>query len=268
MVNADADFSSRPSSARIYDALLGGSHNFEADREAAKRLLTMLPAAGEMARANRAFLHRAVEFMLDAGVRQFLDIGSGIPTVGNVHEVAQAANPASRVVYVDIDPVAVMHSRSILEGDKQTAVLEGDLRDPERILAATRKLDLLDFDRPIAVLLGGVVHFLPDADRPAEVIATLRAAVGPGSYLVISHSTFEDQPQEMLDAQQLSKRTATEITLRSHAEITSYFGDFTLIDPGLVHLPLWRPESPGDVDEHPERFGAFGGVGRNDRATG
>ncbi|BCB87667.1 hypothetical protein Psuf_049800 [Phytohabitans suffuscus] len=166
------------------------------------------------------------------------------------------------MVYVDIDPVAVMHSRSILEGDEQTAVLEGDLRDPAYILAETRKLGLLDFDRPIAVLLAGVVHFLPDADRPAEVVGALREAVRPGSYLVISHSTYEDQPREMLDAQKLSGRTATEITLRSHAEISSYFGDFALVDPGLVHLPLWRPESPGDVDDRPERFGAFGGVGK------
>jgi hypothetical protein len=263
--SADIDLS-RPSAARVYDYFLGGAHNFEVDRQLAEQIASLTPNLADTMRAGRAFLRRAVRHIAADGVDQFLDIGSGIPTAGNVHEVAQAVNPASRVVYVDIDPVAVVHSRSILDGDEQSAVLEGDLRDPERILADTRALGLLDFDRPIAVLLGGVVHFLPDADRPAEVIGALRAAAGPGSYLVISHSTFEDQPQEMLDAQQLSKRTATEITLRSHAQIASYFGDFTLLEPGLVHLPLWRPESPTDVDDHPERFGAFGGVGRRDRA--
>jgi SAM-dependent methyltransferase len=265
-LSTDIDLS-RPSAARVYDYFLGGAHNFEIDRQLAEQIASLTPNLADTMRAGRAFLRRAVRFLAAEGIDQYLDVGSGIPTVGNVHEVAQAANPRSRVVYVDIDPVAVMHSRSILEGDQQTAVLEGDLRDPDRIVAEARKLGLLDFDRPIAVLLAGVVHFLPDADRPGEVIRTLREAVGPGSYLVISHSTYEDQPQEMLDAQKLSARTATEITLRSHAEIASYFGDFTLVEPGLVHLPLWRPESPGEVDDHPERFGAFGGVGRRDRAA-
>ncbi|MFC0529662.1 SAM-dependent methyltransferase [Phytohabitans kaempferiae] len=261
-LSTDIDLS-RPSAARVYDYFLGGAHNFEVDRQLAEQIAALTPNLADTMRAGRAFLRRAVRYLAAEGVDQYLDVGSGIPTVGNVHEVAQAANPASRVVYVDIDPVAVMHSRSILERDDRTEVLEGDLRDPEGILDGARKLGLLDFDRPIAVLLAGVVHFLPDADRPGEVIRTLREAVGPGSYLVISHSTYEDQPQEMLDAQKLSKRTATEITLRSHAEISSYFGDYTLVEPGLVHLPLWRPESPGDADEHPERFGAFGGVGRD-----
>jgi SAM-dependent methyltransferase len=252
----------RPSAARVYDYFLGGAHNFEVDRQLAEQIAGMTPNLADTMRAGRAFLRRAVRYLVDEGVDQFLDIGSGIPTVGNVHEVAQAANPAARVVYVDVDPVAVMHSRSILEGNDLAGVIEADMRDPDRILADSQKMGLIDLSRPVAVLLAGVVHFVPDVDRPAEAVATLRDAVPGGSFLVISHSTFDKQPQEMLDAQRLSARTATEITLRSHAEIAGYFGDFALVEPGLVFLPEWRPESLGDIGDQPERFGAYGGVGR------
>ncbi|TBL31973.1 hypothetical protein EYA84_20260 [Verrucosispora sp. SN26_14.1] len=259
---------SRPSAARVYDYFLGGAHNFEIDRRLAEQIAATTPHLPATMRAGREFLRRAVRVLLDAGVDQFLDIGSGIPTVGNVHEVAQAANPKARVVYVDIDPVAVAHSRELLTGDELTGVLHGDLRDPERLLADARALRLLDFDRPLGVLLAGVVHFVPDTDRPADVLATLRSATVPGSHLVLSHSTFEDQPPEMLDAQRLSARTATEITLRSRAEITGFFGDWTLLPPGVVHMELWRPDAPSEVAANPQRFGAFGGVARNDRSAG
>ncbi|MFI7551767.1 SAM-dependent methyltransferase [Micromonospora sediminimaris] len=259
---------SRPSAARVYDYFLGGAHNFEIDRQLAEQIATMTPNLAATMRAGREFLRRAVRALLDAGIDQFLDIGSGIPTVGNVHEVAQAANPKARVIYVDIDPVAVAHSRELLAGNESTGVIHADLRDPERILAEARRLDLLDFDQPLGILLAGVVHFVPDTDRPGDVLATLRAAAAPGSHLVISHSTFEDQPQEMLDAQRLSARTATEITLRSRAEITGFFGDWTIVDPGVVHMELWRPDSPSEVTADGQRFGAFGGVARNDRPAG
>lgn len=259
---------SRPSAARVYDYFLGGAHNFEIDRQLAEQIASMTPNLAATMRAGREFLRRAVRALLDAGIDQFLDIGSGIPTVGNVHEVAQAANPAARIVYVDIDPVAVAHSRELLAGNDRATAIRADLREPKLILDQARASGLIDFDRPLGILLAGVVHFIPDVDRPADILATLRAAAAPGSYLVISHSTYEDQPQEMLDAQQLSARTATEITLRSRAEITSYFGDWTILEPGVVHMPLWRPESPSDVDEHPERFGAFGGVARYDEPVG
>ncbi|RUL92905.1 SAM-dependent methyltransferase [Verrucosispora sp. FIM060022] len=259
---------SRPSAARVYDYFLGGAHNFEVDRQLADQIAAMTPNLPATMRAGREFLRRAVRVLLDAGIDQFLDIGSGIPTVGNVHEVAQAANPQARVVYVDIDPVAVAHSRQLLAGNESTGVIHADLRDPQRILAETRALHLLDFDRPLGILLAGVVHFVPDADRPGDILATLRAAAAPGSHLVISHSTFEDQPQEMLDAQRLSARTSTEITLRSRAEITSFFGDWTILDPGVVHMELWRPDSPSDVAADAQRFGAFGAVARNDDVAG
>lgn len=264
---ADIDLS-RPSAARVYDYFLGGAHNFEIDRQLAEQIASMTPNLADTMRAGRAFLRRGVRAILDAGISQFLDVGSGIPTVGNVHEVARSVNPKAHVVYVDIDPVAVAHSRAILDGDDRCAVIHADLREPDRILAEAQRSGLLDLSRPVAILLAGIVHFIPDTDQPGELLKTLRDATAAGSYLLISHSTFEDQPQEMLDAQRLSARTSTEITLRSRAEITSFFGDFTILEPGVVHMPLWRPDSPSDVDENPERFGAFGGVGRNDRASG
>ncbi|HEX5598719.1 MAG TPA: SAM-dependent methyltransferase [Micromonosporaceae bacterium] len=259
---------SRPSAARVYDYFLGGAHNFEIDRQLAEQIASLTPNLAETMRAGRALLRRAVRFLVNEGIDQFLDIGSGIPTVGNVHEVAQSVNPKAHVVYVDIDPVAVAHSRAILEGNDRCTVIHADLREPERILAEAQQSGLLDLTRPVAVLLAGVVHFIPDSDKPGELIKTLREATVPGSYLLISHSTFEDQPQEMLDAQRLSSRTDTEISLRSRAEITSFFGDFTILEPGVVHMPLWRPDSPSDVDDNPERFGAFGGLGRNDGVSG
>ncbi|ROO58779.1 S-adenosyl methyltransferase [Micromonospora sp. Llam0] len=258
---------SRPSAARVYDFFLGGAHNFDVDRQLAEQIAAMTPHLAETMRAGRAFLRRAVRVLLADGIDQFLDIGSGIPTVGNVHEVAHAVNPAATVVYVDIDPVAVAHSRSILAGVGQAAVLQADLREPEAICAQAAATGLIDFTRPVGVLLAGVAHFLPDADDPQGVLRRLRATAAVGSYLVISHATYEDQPPEVLAAQRLSARTDTEITLRSRAEVTAMFGDFTIVDPGVVHLPLWRPDTAADVDAHPERFGAFGGVARLDAAA-
>ena len=254
----------RPSAARVYDYFLGGAHNFAVDRALAEQIAAMTPNIGETMRANRAFLRRAVRLLVDAGVRQFLDIGSGIPTVGNVHQVARDATPDARVIYVDVDPVAVTHSRAILRDDPRTAVLAADLRDPERILDGTRATDLFDFDEPIAVLVLGVLHFIPDSDDPAGVVARLGDSVSSGSYLAISHVTHEGQPPEVLRAFEMSKRTAEEILPRSHAEIAGYFGDLTLLEPGLVHIPLWRPEDPADVGEHPERTSAYAGVARKD----
>jgi hypothetical protein len=281
---AGADLS-RPSAARVYDYFLGGAHNFEVDRQLAQQIARMTPNLAETMRANRRFLRRAVRFLVGAGIDQFLDIGSGIPTVGNVHEVAQDLNPAARVLYVDVDPVAVAHSRSILAGNDRAAVLQADLREPDRILAQAADSGLVDLSRPVAVLLAGVLHFIPDGDDPAGIAAELRAATAAGSYLLISHATDEDQPAEVIEAQRLSARTGTEIALRSRPVITGYFGDFSIVEPGVVFLGLWRPEPAGDDgqapagdgaeqpaggvdprdDAHPERVGALGGVARKDR---
>ena len=254
----------RPSAARVYDYFLGGAHNFAVDRQLADAIAGMTPNIGDTMRANRAFLRRVVRFLTDQGIGQFLDVGSGIPTVGNVHEVAQQSDPQARVVYVDNDPVAVSHSRAILAGDPRSAVVQADARDTDRILGDPQTRRLLDLDRPVAVLVLGVLHFVPDADDPAGVVARLRDAVAPGSHVALVNVTYEDQPPEVIEAQKLSGRTGTPIFLRSRAELLAQFDGLSLVEPGLVHLPLWRPDSPLDVDEHPERFGALAGVGRKD----
>lgn len=255
----------RPSAARVYDYFLGGAHNFAVDRQLGEQIAGMTPAIGDTMRANRAFLRRAVRFLVGEGVTQFLDVGSGIPTVGNVHEVAQQADPSSRVVYVDIDPIAVCHSRTIIADDPRTAAIQADARDPERILADPETRRLLDLDQPVAVLLLGVLHFIPDSDDPARIVARFRDAVGTGSFLAMVNVTYEDQPPEVIDAQKLAGRTGTPIHLRSRTELLEQFEGVSLIEPGLVHIPLWRPDSPLDVDAHPERFGALAGIGRKDR---
>lgn len=254
----------RPSGARVYDYFLGGAHNFAVDRQLAEAIATMTPNIGDTMRAGRAFLRRAVQFMVGQGITQFLDVGSGIPTVGNVHEVAQRADPAARVVYVDLDPIAVSHSQAILADDPQTTALQADARDMDAILADPEAARLLDLDQPIGVLLVGVLHFIPDSDDPADIVARVRRAISPGSYIAQVNATDEDQPSEVMEAQRLSDRTDTPIHLRSRAELLGLFDGLTLVEPGLVHVPLWRPDSPLDVDDRPERFGALAGIGRKD----
>ncbi|MGV9680553.1 SAM-dependent methyltransferase [Nocardia sp. NPDC003482] len=252
----------RPSASRVYDYFVGGMHNFEIDRMLARQIEQFTPDVAETMRANRDLLRRCVRFLVDAGIDQFLDLGSGIPTVGNVHEVAQSRNPESKVVYVDIDPVAVAHSRAILDGNDNAIVVQADVAEPEAILADPAVTGLLDLNRPVAVLLLGVLHFVPDEADPGAGVRRLQERVVSGSYLAITHATSDGQPAEVLEAQKLSGRTSTEIVLRSKDEIAAYFHDWPLIEPGLVPLPLWRPENPGDVGERPEASGAYGGVAR------
>jgi hypothetical protein len=252
----------RPSAARIYDYFLGGAHNFESDRQLADQITRMTPNVAETARANRYFLGRAVRYLVGAGIRQFLDIGSGIPTAGNVHEVASSAAPETRVVYVDLDPVAVAHSLQLLGGNPSATALCFDLRDPRKILAEAAATGLINLDEPLAVLLAGVLHFVSDADGPGEIVAQLRDSLVPGSYLLISHATSDGQPPELIEAQRLSSRTATELTLRPQAEIAAYFGEFELVEPGLVFIGQWRPDPADEPDPHPERLAGYAGVGR------
>jgi len=253
---------SRPSAARVYDYFLGGAHNFAADRELAEQVARITPNVGDTMRANRAYLRRAVRLLLANGIRQFLDIGSGIPTVGTVHEVAQEEDPESRVVYVDVDPVAVAHSQAMLEGSDRAVIICADLREPDRILAQAEATGLIDLAEPLGVLVVGVVHFIPDSDDPAGILARLRDRVVEGSYLALSHATYEDQAPEVVEAFGLSRFTETAIVLRSRSEITGYFAGLKLIEPGVVHIPQWRPDNPDETIEHPERIGAFAGVGR------
>lgn len=250
----------RPSIARAYDYWLGGAHNFAVDREFSRKLFEAVPDTRLMARANRAFLHRAVRFMTDAGVRQFLDIGSGIPTVGNVHEIAQQAAPQARVVYVDVDPVAVAHSQQLLDGNHQAAAIQQDARRPEAILDHPQTRALLDLDQPVGLLLVAVLHYLPDQDDPYRLVARLRQALHPGSYLAISHPTADGRPAQAQQVVAMTRQTATPATARTRAQVERFFHGLELVEPGLVWAPQWRPDSPDEV-EQPERSSNYAGVG-------
>ncbi|ABP55714.1 SAM-dependent methyltransferase [Salinispora tropica] len=252
----------RPSVARMYDYYLGGSHNFAVDRAAAQAMVAAVPEAPLMAQANRAFLRRAVHFLADAGVRQFLDIGSGIPTVGNVHEIARQVAPDSRVVYVDTDPVAVAHSQEILADNDQATVVQEDLRRPDRILSHPELRRLLDLNQPIAVLIVAVLHFIPDHDRPAELLRTLRDALAPGSWLVLSQASDEGrQDTERSDAEAVYRRTGSPLWFRSRSELATLFDGFELVEPGVVWVPQWHPETP-ESSVNAETTAFLGGVGR------
>jgi SAM-dependent methyltransferase len=250
----------QPSVARMYDYALGGSHNFDADRALFRHLITLMPDLAAQAQANRALLRRVVRFLLAAGVRQFLDIGSGIPTSGNVHELAGRADPEARVIYVDIDPVAVAHSRAILAGNDRAGAIQEDLRHPERILAHPDVRRLLDVGQPMAVLLMAVLHFVPD-EEVAGILAVLRDAVAPGGYLVIAHAAWDDQPGAT-EGLQVLQRAGIVVRTRTREQVEGMFGDFELVDPGVVWARQWRPDIPDDGVEHPQHSLVLAGVGR------
>jgi len=237
--------------ARIYDYMLGGAHNFAVDREIADRIERILPGTTRTAWENRAFLRRAVRYCASQGIDQYLDIGSGIPTSGNVHEVARSVIPGARVVYVDIDPIAVIHSRAILAGDELSGVVQGDLRAPETILDDPATQRLIDFDRPVAVLLLALLHVIPEDDRPAQLVTRLTARTGPGSYLVISHFGHNfGTPEQVRTVLELSRDTTTPMVVRTPEEILGMLGDFTPVDPGAVPVHEWRPDPEGPPSNH------------------
>jgi SAM-dependent methyltransferase len=243
VVNGDA---AKPATAaRIYDYHLGGTHNFPADREAAQAMAQMFPLAPALARNNRAFLRRAVTFLAEAGVRQFLDIGSGIPTAGNVHEVAQRIAPEARVAYVDIDPVAVAESMDILEGNRAAVAVRGDVREPQAILTNPQVRGLLDFTQPVGLLLVAVLHFVPDDAEAYDVVGALLAALAPGSYLVVSHASAEGvgADTDHVDVAQdlYNRQTATPFHLRGRVLVERFFAGLDMVEPGVVWLPQWRP---------------------------
>jgi hypothetical protein len=253
----------RPSAARIYDYLLGGYHNFEADRMVADRFRELLPEIPLYMQANRAFLRRVVGYLVDQGVDQFLDLGSGIPTVGNVHEVAQAINPAARVVYVDVDPVAVRQSEEILKGNANAIALHGDVRKTETILEHQDVRRMLDFDKPVAVLLMAILLFVTEDEEASGTVRVLRDALAPGSYLAISHPTDDNLPQDQVEkARNLYAGSGNPVNIRSFGQIKSFFDGLELVEPGLVYVSQWRPEDDDDLFDLPESSGYYGGVGR------
>ena len=253
-----------PSVSRMYDYYLGGSHNFEADREAARRAMEFMPGLPKIMQANRAFMRRAVRFAAGEGITQFLDIGSGIPTFGNVHEVAQAAVPDARVMYVDHDPVAVAHSQAVLEGDDGADIVAADLRKPREILDSPEVLRLIDLNRPVALLLVAILHFVEDADDPYAVVAELRQALAPGSMLVLTHASYEGIPlpaERAEGAVDVYQDIRNPLIMRTREEIARFFEGYDMVEPGLVPMPLWRPDTEPEDDDRWARSG-FAGVGR------
>ncbi|GAA0438675.1 hypothetical protein Acor_78900 [Acrocarpospora corrugata] len=232
-----------PNAARMYNYYLGGKDNFAADRAAAEQVLKVAPEARELARQNRAFMRRAIRHvMADAGIRQFIDIGTGLPTEGNVHEIVHAHDPDATIVYVDNDPVVLAHSRAILSRTPHTATLRGDLRQPLDILSTPALRDLIDFSKPVAVLLVAVLHFLTEDDKPGEVIARLRDSLAPGSHLILSHVTADERAHAAQQGAAVYRKASSSITLRNRQQIMDLFEGFELIPPGMVKLHDWRPD--------------------------
>jgi hypothetical protein len=249
----------RPSVARLYDYAMGGSHNFAVDRDLFGQLLAALPDAGQLVQAAYRFVNRAIRFCVDLEIDQFLDLGwSGIPARGNVHEIA----PNARVMYVDTDPVALALSRAALVDNDRAGVVQEDIRRPERILAHPEVARLLDRSRPIGVLLGGMLSLLPDEDDPAGIVARLRHAMAPGSYVIITHLTSESRPEEMSETLRLMQSGGISAIARTRAEVKGLFAGFDLVEPGVVWASQWRPDSPGDVLDAPGQEIILAGVGR------
>jgi hypothetical protein len=245
--------------ARVYDFWLGGKDNYQADREAAQQVATIMPSILPGVRANRAFLHRAVSYLAaEVGIRQFLDVGTGLPTAQNTHEVAQSIAPESRIVYVDNDPIVLSHARALLTSSSEgaTSYIEADARDPGRILEAASRL--LDFSQPIAVMILCVLQYVPDADQPHQIVSRLLEAVPSGSYLALSDGTGDIDAERGAQATEAynARLGSNRITPRPRAQIAAYFDGLDLVDPGLVPLHLWRDVNPG------QPVPAYAGIGR------
>jgi hypothetical protein len=257
---------SRPHAARMYDYFLGGKDHFAADRETADKAMAAIPTARTAARENRAFLGRAVRYLVaGAGIRQFLDIGTGLPSASNVHEVAQSADPACRVAYVDNDPVVLAHAQALLTSAPggKTAYIQADLRDPEKILADPAVTATVDFSRPVALMLVGILHFVPDADDPARIMNALLGALPPGSYLAASHGSPEYNPEGSAGWVRTYRASGVPFQLRTADEFDELaFTGLELVDPGLVVVSEWRPQPGGGPLPPAAEVGIVGGVAR------
>jgi hypothetical protein len=254
-----------PSAARMYDFYLGGSHNFAADRALAQEYMRVLPDMPQIARAQRHVMQRMVRHLAATGISQFLDLGSGIPTAGNVHDVAYAANQDARVVYVDSDSVAFAHSASLLADIPHAAVIRADLRDPAAILGDPVLTGLLNLSRPVAVLMIAVLHFVADEDDPAGVVAAYRDATAPGSCLAITHATNDYQPQLARRAEAVYTRASHQIHYRSRQQILAMLAGYELLEPGLTDMIRWRPDPPAGPDPlggDVARYSGYAAAGR------
>jgi S-adenosyl methyltransferase len=247
--------------ARMYDYYLDGKDNYEADRTAAEAALQAAPELRSIAQENRAFLRRAVRHLVESGVRQFLDIGAGLPTQRNVHEVAQEIAPETRIVYVDNDPIVLVHARALLTTHErgETAVVQADVREPEKILAHPEVRSLIDFEQPVATMLVSVLQFVPDRE-PEEIVAPLRDAMPRGGYLVVSHPTQDFRASQVDQVAGTYNRAKAPAVPRRKAEIERIFDGFDLLEPGIVQTPLWRPDGP--VTRDLDLIWMYGAVGR------
>ncbi|GAA4670209.1 SAM-dependent methyltransferase [Phytohabitans rumicis] len=252
----------RPSAARVYDFFLGGHNNFAVDRQMAGRLEAVVPEIGQLIWANRGFTHRAVRLMAGAGVHQFVELGSGLPTAGSVHDVARRHIPGARVVYVDQDPVAVARGTELLADDPAAVVVEADLRDHAAVLSDPRVRRLIDPRKPIGVLLVGVLHELP-GDEPKAVIAGYREAMAAGSFLALSQATRQGRPEHadpFKNVFDTGYGPGTNMTFRTYAEVRGLFEGFEIVEPGVVYVAQWRPD-PGPAGPPAQRLPAYAGVG-------
>ncbi|MEV6315439.1 SAM-dependent methyltransferase [Streptomyces sp. NPDC051776] len=260
--SADQIDTSRPHPARMYDYYLGGRDNYEVDREAADRVIRDVPEILPAARSNRAFLQRAVKSVAETGVRQIIEIGTGIPTSPNTHEIAQAVCPGVRVAYVDNDPIVASHAGARLTGTSNTTFALADVRKPEAVLDHQAIRDLIDFDEPVALLMVALLHFVTDEEDPRRIVSTLTEALPAGSLLVLSHGTADFHPGGFPTAVKVYRGATATLNPRTHAEILALFGGFELLEPGLVQVPLWRPDGPPLPKDELARTGFFyGGVG-------
>ncbi|NJP44301.1 SAM-dependent methyltransferase [Actinacidiphila epipremni] len=256
---------SRPHPARMYDYYLGGRDNYEVDRDAAQKVIDLFPDIVPMAQGNRRFMHRAVRFLAQSGVRQFIDIGTGIPAPPNTHQVAQQVAPDARIAYVDNDPIVATYAGAHLLGSGNTGFFLGDLRDPESILGHPTISELIDFDQPVGLMLVAILHFISDDEDPAGLVAAYRDALPAGSHLILSHTTgdfhqLDGDAGEARDVYETKGATAT-LHLRSYEQVLAFFDGFELVDPGLVQPPLWRPDGPVPTHQELAHNGFYGGVG-------
>lgn len=254
----------QPSIARVYDYYLRGASNFAADREFGMRAEAIIPELHDLAVYNELFLARAVRFCMASGVRQFIDIGCGISKAGSTHRIAHDADPGCRVVYVDNEAVAVESIRAAIADDARLGVVRADLREPDAVLSDPVTAKLVNFSEPVALIMGLVLHFVPDHDDPAGILAHYRAHVAAGSYLVVSHDTADGREEDMARFVALYEETNRPLIVRDHATLSMLLRDFHSVDPGIVHVPLWRPEPDDPPVDRPRRTCVYGAVARTE----
>jgi hypothetical protein len=241
-----------PNVARVWNYLVGGRDNFEVDRRAARQLIGVCPALSQAGAASRAFHRRAVRFLAEAGIRQFIDIGTGLPTAGNTHEIAQDVAPQSRIVYVDNDPIVLTHARALLTSRPEgaTSCIEADAREPEMIIEEARLT--LDLGQPVAVILIGILNFITDAVMVAEIVRALRDSIAPGSYMAIMQPASDLDPAMLEAALRWNQMAPTQVALRSRPEVAAWADGLELLEPGVVQVPLWRPDERRPDEEQPQ----------------